>query len=403
MVKIILFNPFFILILNRLWLFIVSYLSVLYLPFRMRPLAPSYRALPEIPFLDGWTRWDGAWYVSIATQGYYFNPDEQSNVAFFPLYPLTVRLFMFIFKNPYISGIIVSNLAFLAGSYFFYKLLYDHLLREKDKTFWSIASLIFFPYSFFFSAVYSESLFFMCAVLCFYYAERRNWPLSGIFGMFASADRFVGIALFPAILVKYRETYRVECRFTPAQNPSSSSLIKEGKRSWTQHAVPMISIGLIPLGMIGYMIFLYIKFGNPLAFAHTIGGGWEGMKTLRPDILLPFKSVYNTVINFNKLPDNKYHVIFQFPIFLFFLFMLYFVYKYLGTAYVLFSLVMVFIPSSVSINLISMGRYMLVIFPVFAVIPHVLKNRYLKIIILSFSFLILTAFTAMFSTWWWAG
>ncbi len=392
-IKKMLSKPLIIAISTRLYLFIVAWLAVMYLPFRERVGFPSFRALPQYPFLDAWTRWDGGWYVSIATNGYQFSQNTQSNVAFFPLYPLTIRLFMSVFKNPFISGIIVSNLAFIIGIALFYKLLREYLLKDEGKTSWSILFLISFPYSLFFSAVYSESLFLMCVVLCFYFAERKNWFLSGISGMLACADRFVGVALFPAIIVKYWETY------TKSPCLTAPSLIKGRLKG----GISPLCIGLIPLGLVGYMLFLYTKFGDPLAFAHTITAGWAGMKTLHPDVLLPFKSFINTIINFNNLPDNKYHVLFQFPIFVFFLIILYFVYKYLGTAYALFSLIMLLIPASVSKDLIAMGRYMLVIFPVFVVIPLVIKNNYIRFVLFAFSFFFLTLFTAMFSTWWWVG
>jgi hypothetical protein len=383
-------------IVNRLFLFFVSWLALLYFPVRARPGISELRAFPDFPFLEGWTRWDGGWYVSIATQGYYFNPLEQSNVAFFPLYPLSIKLFMLLFKNPYLSGIIVSNLAFLTGVTFFYKLLKEHIVKDEEKSFWSILFLISFPYSFFFSAVYSESLFFMCAVICFYFAERKKWLFSSLFGMLACADRFVGIALFSAILVKYWETYSADYRFNTIQNhtPLQQRL---------PHALPVLSICLIPAGLIGYMAFLYIKFSDPLAFAHTIGGGWEGMKTLKPDILLPFKSFVHTITNFSQLPDNKYHVLFQFPIFLFFLLLIIFTFKHFSISYGIFSLAMLLIPSSVSIDLISMGRYLLVIFPCFSVMPYIIRGTYIRVALITLSFLFLTLFTAMFSNWWWVG
>ncbi len=406
-----------ILILNRALLFLTSGFAVFFLPLRERP-GIEKGAHNIIPFLDGWTKWDGGWYVSIATTGYHYSSGEQSNVAFFPLYPLTIRFFTLIFKNPYLSGIIISNLAFMLGIFFFFKLLKEFILKDEDQSFLSILFLIFFPYSFFFSAVYSESLFFICAVLCFYYAERKNWFYSGIFGMLACADRFVGIALFPAIVVKYLESLReagfltCHCEERSDEAIPPTSLTKGGAESGgILRAILKVKnlsnfpgfIGLIPAGLIGYMIFLYIKFGDPFAFAHTIGQGWEGMKLMKPNPLLPFLSFAKTIFNFGTLPDNKYHVIFQFPIFLFFLFLTFYSFKYAGLSYGIFSLGMLAIPASVSIDLISMGRYLLVIFPCFAVMPLVIKNRYIRCALIALSFIFLTLFTGMFSTWWWVG
>ncbi len=36
-------------------------------------------------------RWDSGWYISIASHGYSFRENRNSNVAFFPLYPLLIK------------------------------------------------------------------------------------------------------------------------------------------------------------------------------------------------------------------------------------------------------------------------------------------------------------------------
>lgn len=45
-------------------------------------------------FIEAFSQWDGAWYLSIATDGYQWpgNTEVQSNVVFFPLYPLLGRM-----------------------------------------------------------------------------------------------------------------------------------------------------------------------------------------------------------------------------------------------------------------------------------------------------------------------
>src|SRR5688572_16522782 len=43
-------------------------------------------------FVEVFAAWDSGWYWDIARHGYYFRADEQSSVAFFPLYPMLVRL-----------------------------------------------------------------------------------------------------------------------------------------------------------------------------------------------------------------------------------------------------------------------------------------------------------------------
>lgn len=42
-------------------------------------------------WLDAWLVDDARWYQSIAADGYFYLPGQQSSIAFFPSYPMTVR------------------------------------------------------------------------------------------------------------------------------------------------------------------------------------------------------------------------------------------------------------------------------------------------------------------------
>src|SRR5579875_1689138 len=86
------------------------------------------------------TNWDGEWYQRIATVGYEYSPDgRQHDVAFFPLYPLTVAALMRVVPLPFgIAAPLVDNLAFLLalGS------LFAWLSRRCDRATarWSVAT-----------------------------------------------------------------------------------------------------------------------------------------------------------------------------------------------------------------------------------------------------------------------
>jgi len=116
--------------------------------------------------LDGLVRWDGHHFLHIAQHGYTF----ESNLAFFPLYPLLVRTlsqFLFWLQSDYlllssvstlkISAIFLSNAFFLLATEQLYdlsrKVLKDEYLAYKAALFFCIN-----PASVFFSAPYSESL-----------------------------------------------------------------------------------------------------------------------------------------------------------------------------------------------------------------------------------------------------
>jgi hypothetical protein len=85
-----------------------------------------------------WNRWDARWYDDLARLGYNLHgPNDYKNVAFFPLYPLLVRMLhdglalmgrdvrgltpKDPFYPPYlVPGMIVANLCTVAALSFFY-------------------------------------------------------------------------------------------------------------------------------------------------------------------------------------------------------------------------------------------------------------------------------------------
>src|SRR5690349_13469692 len=70
-----------------------------------------YPRFPNNPFLDGFTRWDAGWYQRIAVEGYDFDPNGQSSVAFFPLFPLLTRMVTWVTGLPMRSAIAISLLS----------------------------------------------------------------------------------------------------------------------------------------------------------------------------------------------------------------------------------------------------------------------------------------------------
>ena len=59
----------------------------------LEPATPRGFTLPftNARFVEVFAAWDSGWYWDIAARGYYFRPDGQSSVAFFPLYPMLMR------------------------------------------------------------------------------------------------------------------------------------------------------------------------------------------------------------------------------------------------------------------------------------------------------------------------
>jgi hypothetical protein len=116
-----------------------------------------------------------------------------------------------------------------------------------------------FPTSFFMRMVYTESLFLFLSLLAFV-GMQRKWPLATvalIVGL-ATATRAVGVAL--ALAVAYH--------------------VWERSDSWRQAAIRFTYLGPLAVwGMLGYMLFLWLAFSDPMSFV-TSQQHWH----LRPPV-----------------------------------------------------------------------------------------------------------------------
>src|SRR3712207_4666678 len=71
-------------------------------------------------FLGHWALWDGAWYAEIATEGY--GERAPASTAFFPLYPVLVKLGTAIGGGPALWGVLISLLSTLFALFFVYRI-----------------------------------------------------------------------------------------------------------------------------------------------------------------------------------------------------------------------------------------------------------------------------------------
>ncbi len=136
-------------------------------------------------------RWDAVWYLAIARGGY----DETPSAAFFPLYPLLVRGL----GGSVLVAILLSTACFLAALVALHALTRLELGLEAAR--WTVLALAFSPMAFFFSAVYSESLFLALSVGAVLAARRDRWEWAGVLGALAAATRSTGVLVLVALVL----------------------------------------------------------------------------------------------------------------------------------------------------------------------------------------------------------
>lgn len=137
--------------------------------------------------------WDGRWYDQVARNGYLLIPGHQSDPAFFPFFPLLLRVGHTLGLSYALSGILISNLVLLGGLLVFYR-LGRAFLPEPDAYRASVFAAIA-PMGFAFSMVYPESLVFAAMALAGLAAIRGRWILCGSCAVVATLARPQGALL----------------------------------------------------------------------------------------------------------------------------------------------------------------------------------------------------------------
>jgi hypothetical protein len=137
--------------------------------------------------------WDGVWYRRVAEYGYLLVPGHQSDPAFFPLYPMLLKVFASFGISTGVGGVVLSNILFLGALLAFDALgheLFPSVLARR-----ATLLLAVFPTSYVCSMVYPESLVLLAFALVGLFAIRRNWLACAFFAAVAGLARPEGALL----------------------------------------------------------------------------------------------------------------------------------------------------------------------------------------------------------------
>jgi hypothetical protein len=224
-------------------------------------------------------RWDAAWYLVIAHFGY--RPDLGSftspRTAFFPLYPIGLKGIALLGVPMVLAGVLLSMLALALALYGIHRLTTLELAgsgrlslgggRGAEAARLAVMLTALAPMAFFFSAVYSESLYLALSVGLFWSARQGRWALVGVLGALAGATRSTGLVLALPALVLYLYGPREDrpADFAPAATRAMLARLRPRYRLRRD----VLWLGLLPAGVILYALCLALAGGDALAPFHA--------------------------------------------------------------------------------------------------------------------------------------
>ena len=184
-------------VVSRAAVLIVGMLAVY--TFGIAPLAPPLR-ISDSDLVNLPLRFDAGWYLSIARNGYMWTPRDvgrQQNIAFFPAFPMAMRLVGRISGASGIAyiygGLLISHVAFLWALMLLYQLARDDLGEPAAAG--AVLLLASYPFSVFHGAVYTESLFLLAALGAVLEFRHNRWGHAILWGLLAGLTRPNGCLL----------------------------------------------------------------------------------------------------------------------------------------------------------------------------------------------------------------
>ncbi|WP_225448496.1 mannosyltransferase family protein [Streptacidiphilus sp. P02-A3a] len=213
---------------------------------------------PTESFAGRFHVWDAQFYVQIAQSGYphgYAYANGQltgNNLAFFPLYPLLIRIVHTVSGLAWgTSAVVVAWLCAFAAAVVVHRLVRS-LASERVAGF-AVALVFCQPMAVSLWIAYTESLFLLLAAAALLAARRESWLWAGVLTCLAGLTRSTGIALAAALVVAVVLAAR-----------------REHRLGWR-----MVAGGVLGcLGMPAYLGWVGLRVGQLDGWSHIQSAGW---------------------------------------------------------------------------------------------------------------------------------
>jgi hypothetical protein len=349
--------------------------NVLFPAARPRPFPMPFEAAK---LAETFAAWDSGWYFDIAQRGYYWNPSGQSSIAFFPLYPMLMRALAWPFgggeRALWTAGITLSYASLFLALAVLHRLT-AKIFGDRETARRTLLYVAVFPFAYFYTQVYTESLFLLTSVSAVAAAVASRWGWAGLFGALAALTRPNGILIaVPLGLLAL------------AGRPRPAELIRRAA-----------ALALVPLGFGAFCAFAFRLTGDPLGWlraqahwGYTVGNRpWGELMRLLDG--LEKQGLYGYFFSDPLAPYYFLHGM----VALAFVALTPSVFTRLGLAFGAYVAVSLYVPLTGN-ALEGIGRYAATLFPVFMLLGTITSRRVHEAILIG-SALVLSLLASLFA------
>lgn len=299
-------------------------------------LSPSY--LTNI-----WANFAGKDFLDLARFGYGY-PLKPSTYVFFPLFPAAIKILTTAIPDYLASGLVLVHVSLILALYYFYRLVrLDYKDNVAQNT---LMLLLLFPTAFFFGTIYTESFFLLIIILAFYLVRQGKFFPACFLALFASATRFAGIFLWPALIWEMWQGH-------------SKRVKKDGLDT------SLVWLTLPPLGLLAYMKHLIIKTGDAFMFLKTSPDFGPNLVVNKLILLHQVFFRYAKMIFGSDWTGPLFFiVVIELTVGILFLILTIFAFRKLRRSYAIYAFLSYLIPTFTG-TFTNLPRYALTIFPAF--------------------------------------
>ena len=309
--------------------------------------------------------WDSVWYQDII-ENWYQGSSERTlhSPVFYPLFPLCIFILQKITFSLIPLSILGTILNFACTTVIIYYIIKicENLFPKNAKLSRAIIVLFLtFHSAFFLHCFYSEALLIALGLASYYCAIKRKWGTMSILLAFTTAVRLPGLLFLGLCGLEFLRAYDYKIKKIFNKN--------------------LLWFLIAPLGIILYMVYLWIAVGDPLAMFHTYTGSvWESYQVFNPNIFLVYIKYIQTFFTLLVSGNIKSALIdYALPLYSIFMILITSIYALVKKEKAFYPLAIfgfaAIIMFSLNSNLISVNRYALSAISQFFIIGKFYTDR----------------------------